>query len=760
MGKSLKDLLNDYSFQDNNFNPRNIKSDMLSPKPDDKFTNDVKQLKNLVENIPTIYGTDSVRILTQGKVDTKKLKQKTLKVAGDLIEKGLGKLGGIGKSAGSFANNKLNETIKPQLPSDLIEGTSTIKGLYTDMLSGGVNNQKTAVGNFLSSFSTPEQFTQNIGPAATSVISDYASKKVGGVASQLGIAKQGAEEPTLLGGIVGGVKREQTMYPSMYIDGLINSKTINYNFDKTNTYTNPQNGLNFNQSQFARKQNIGQIYEGTLYGVTENNPGIPRHLRGNLVENINAQSIIYQTSTTRRYNQTLKTFVTDPGKRLYDTNLIYTFTKKDDFLVDPKNLATPRDLDNLAIKRSNSDNVTDLGFNSPKAGNISQGLNTYRTEKVTAGGPLYDPEGFLNVTNSPIGNTKSGEYKIIDVINVNKPKRFSDMAYDTDGDVNTALFGGYDNRTGDNLVGKLNKEHRDLSKNALNDKGYDLIKLSFTYGKTEIKLMATLTGLTDTPTSTWSDVKPIGSPYKFYFYDNFEREISFKCQLYATNEAELQTLWNKVNSLLALSKPAGYGTARGTTGKIIGLQIGSMIDLKAGFLTNCTMTVPDNSPWEIQEKSQSPFMCEMDFTYKVINVGTDFYSKITPPGYLYSTLEKEGRLPIPPLSMPPKPSMPQIDMVKLPKTELSKPLKFTPTDAGKQSPYQTFVEADTALYDTQKAEEYLNATRTDSPLSQANSDIQQTDAATDYLRKSNSNRPTALGTSNSESNAFTLGISN
>jgi hypothetical protein len=741
MGKSLKDLLNDFNFQDNNLNPRNVKSDMLSPKPDDRFTNDVKQLKNLVENIPTIYGTDSVRILTQGKVDTKKLKQKSLKVAGNLIEKGLGKIGGIGKSAGSFINNKLNETIKPQLPSDLIEGTSTTKGLYTSMITGAVNNEKTAVGNFLSSFATPDQFTRNIGPAATSVISDFASKKVGGVARQLGIATEGAQEPTLLGGIVGGVKREQTMYPSMYVDGLINSKTINYKFDKSNIYTNPQNGLNFNQSQSARKPNIGQIYDGTLYGVTENNPGIPRHLRGNLVENINAETIIY------------KAF----GKPIYNTNLIYTFTKKKDFLVDPKNIATTNDLDNLAKNRADTTNISSLGFNSPKATNTTQGLNTYRTEKVEPGGPIYDREGFLNVTNAPNGNTRSGEYKIIDVINTNKPKRFSDMAYDEDNDVNTGLFGGYDNRSGVNLVGKINKEHRNLSKDALNNKGYDLIEVSFTllgpFGG-EIKLMSTLTGLTDTPTPNWSETKAIGSPYKFYFYESFEREISFKVQLYATNEAELQKLWYKVNGLMQLTKPSGFGTSQGIFGKLVKLKIGSLINEENGFLSNCTMTVPDNAPWEIQKNSQSPFMCEVDFTYKVINSGRkeNFYDGITPPGYLYSTLEKEGRIPLPPLQLPPRPSMPEIDLVKLPRTALSKPLEFSPTDAGKQTPYQTFVEADDALYQTQKAEEYLNSTRTDLPTIEANADIQQTNAAADYLRQTSSNASTTSNTA--ESNSF------
>lgn len=744
MGKSLRDLLNDYNFQDNSFNPRNVKSDMLSPKPTDRFTNDVKQLKNLVQNIPTIYGTDSVRILTQGQVDTKKLKQKTLKVAGNLIEKGLGKIGGIAKSAGSLINNKLNETIKPQMPSDLIEGTSTTKGLYTTIITGGVDNQRTAVGSFLNSFATPQQYERNIGPAATSVIADFASKKIGGVARSLGIASEGAQEPTLLGAISSGVKREQTTYPSIYVDGLINGKNVNYNFDRSNIYTNPQAGLNFNQSQSARKPNIGQIYDGTLYGVTENNPGVPRHLRGNLVENINANTIIYKAS----------------GKPIYNTNLIYTFTKKNEFLVDPKNIATPKDLDNLAVGRGDTTNVSALGFNSPKAGNITQGVNTYRTETVQPGGPLYDREGFLNVTSAPIGNTKSGEYKIIDVINVNKPKRFSDMAYDEDNDVNTALFGGYDNRSGDNLVGKLKKEHRTLSKDAINNKGYDLIPISFTLiGPIgiggEIRLQSTLTGLTDTPTPSWTDVKAIGSPYKFYFFESFEREISFKCQLYATNEDELQKLWFKVNGLLQLTKPSGFGTSQGVFGKLLKLKIGNLINEESGFLTTCTMTVPDNAPWEILSGSQSPFMCEMDFTYKVINVGRkeNFYGTIAPPGYLYSTLEKEGRLPIPPLQLPPRPTLSQIDMVKLPKTALND-FKFTPTDVNNRTPYQTFVDADNDLYNTEKADEYLNSTRTDLPTLQANQDIQQTDAAADYLRQTNSNRPTALGTS--ESNQFTI----
>jgi hypothetical protein len=232
-----------------------------------------------------------------------------------------------------------------------------------------------------------------------------------------------------------------------------------------------------------------------------------------------------------------------------------------------------------------------------------------------------------------------------------------------------------DNRIGNDLVGKINKEHRNLSKDALNDTGYDLINISFKYGQSEIRLMATLTGLTDTPTANWNDVKAIGSPYKFYFYDTFEREVSFKCQLYATNEAELATLWKKVNSLLKLTKPAGFGTSRGTIGKLLSLKIGNIINISAGFLTNCTMTVPDNSPWEIKPNSQAPFMCELDFSFKAVTLGGELYTDIATPGYQYSKLEKEGKLPIPSntsnrINIPPNG---EPDIIKLPNTNLTEP---------------------------------------------------------------------------------------
>ena len=106
----MQELLNEFNFQDKKFNPRNVKADMLSPSPDDRFANDVKQLSNLLKNSPNIYGKDIVRITTQGKVDTKKVTKAALKVTGNLIQSGLGLFGKIGKAAGSAINDTLNTT--------------------------------------------------------------------------------------------------------------------------------------------------------------------------------------------------------------------------------------------------------------------------------------------------------------------------------------------------------------------------------------------------------------------------------------------------------------------------------------------------------------------------------------------------------------------------------------------------------------------------------------------------------------------------
>jgi hypothetical protein len=642
MGKSMRDLLNEFNFQDKKFNPRNVKADMLSPSPDDKFANDVKQLSNLVKNSPNIYGKDIVRITTQGKVDTKKVTKAALKVTGNLIQSGLGLFGKIGKAAGSAINDTLNTTQHPLLPSDLVVGNNvTDSGLYAKLAAGNINNQKTAVGNFLSGVATPQQFKQNIGPVVVGAASSIVLKGLGKLASKLSIASAasnlGKNSPLNIGGIA-GVYGLDPKFPSNQIN--------------TQDILKEKKGIATNQQQLVRNAGFIDNYEGT---------NIPNNIEIN-------------------------------GSKLPSTGVIPT-----DYLNSYKEEATTFSTGSAGEMQQYSD----LGFNSND--NIGIGvrrqsftdglLNPYKLEdgKRTTNGINLD--GFLIVKDGV-----DGIYKIPDIINTDKPIRFTQKVVDATGKtINFGFFAGYKNKRDADRIG----DHRLKSLDALNDKNLgDLIKLRFGIGGKIIYLLSNITGFTDTPTPTWGEAKAVGSPYKFYFYESFEREVSFKTQIYASSQEELSLVWKKANEIMKLTNGKSAGVI-GIKGKVCSLRIGDMFDSNNGFITSCTLTVPDISPWEIQDGSQYPFVCEMDITYKVIQTvsDSDFYGPngktITSPNYDY--LEFPSTAPLPPpndFNKISKPSLPTIDLVKLKKTPLA---KFEPLNSEKISGFKQEIQTESEV---------------------------------------------------------------
>ena len=643
MGKSMQDLLNEFNFQDKKFNPRNIKADMLSPSPDDRFANDVKQLSNLVKNSPNIYGKDIVRITTQGKVDTKKVTKAALKVTGNLIQSGLGLFGKIGKAAGSAINDTLNTTQHPLLPSDLVVGNNvTDSGLYAKLAAGNVNNQKTAVGNFLSGVATPQQFKQNIGPALVGALSSIALKGLGKLASKLSIASAasnlGKNSPLNIGGLA-GVYGLDPKFPSNQIN--------------TQDILKERKGIATNQQQLVRNAGFIDNYEGS---------NIPNNIEIN-------------------------------GSKLPSTGVT-----ADEYLNSYKEETTTFSTGSVGGMQQ----YPDLGFNSNdnigigvRRQSFTEGLfNPYKLEDGKRTTQGMDLDGFLIVKDGV-----DGIYKITDIINTDKPTRFTQKVVDATGNnINYSFFAGYKNKREADRPG----DHRKKSNNALEDSASDLITMRFKEKGSSnfIYLLSNITGFTDTPTPTWGEAKAVGSPYKFYFYESFEREVSFKTQIYATTEAELGKVWEKANRIMKLTNGKSGGVA-GIKGKICSLRIGDMFDSNNGFITSCTLTVPDISPWEIKDGSQYPFVCEMDITYKVIQTvsDADFYGlnggTISSP--TYNHLDFPSTAPVPPpndFSKVSKPSLPTIDLVKLKPTPLA---KFEPLNSEKINGFKQEIQTQAEL---------------------------------------------------------------
>jgi hypothetical protein len=640
MGKSMQDLLNEFKFQDKQFNPRNVKADMLSPLPDDKFQNDIKQINNLVKNSGDIYGKDIVRITTQGKVDTKKVTKAALKVTGNLIQSGLGLFGKIGKAAGSAINDTLNTTQHPLLPSDLVVGNNvTDSGLYAKLAAGNINNQKTAVGNFLSGVATPQQFKQNIGPAVVSAASSIVLKGLGKLASKLSIASAasnlGKNSPLNIGGIA-GVYGLDPKFPSTQIN--------------VQDILKEKKGIATNQQQLVRNAGFIDNYEGS---------NIPNNIE------VNGSKIpstgVNPTDYLNSYKEEVTTFSTGSvGEMQEYSNL--GFNSNDNI--------------NIGLRRQS---FTD-GLKNP--------YKLQDAKRTTQGAKL---DGFLIVKDGV-----DGIYKVTDIVKEGKPIRFSDRA-SIFGLPNVSFFSGYSNRKADD-INKILGDHRLKSLNALKDIDSDLIKVRFGIDGKFIYLLSNITGFTDTPTPTWGEAKAVGSPYKFYFYESFEREVSFKTQIYASSQEELSIVWEKANNIMKLTNGKSAGVL-GIKGKVCSLRIGDMFDSNNGFITNCTLTVPDISPWEIKNGSQYPFVCELDITYKVIQTVSDsnFYGingskKIMSPNYDYLEFPSTALLPPPNnFNKVSKPSEPTIDLVKLKKTPLS---KFEPLNSEKINGFKQEIQTE------------------------------------------------------------------
>ena len=593
MGKSMQDLLNEFNFQDKKFNPRNVKADMLSPSPDDKFANDVKQLSNLVKNSPNIYGKDIVRITTQGKVDTKKVTKAALKVTGNLIQTGLGLFGKIGKAAGSAINDTLNTTQHPQLPSDLvINDKVTDDKLYAKLAAGNVNNQKTAVGNFLSSFSTPKQFQQNIGPAAVSVLTDIASKGIGKLANKLGVGSLATNLPKNTDLIKDGLFKTPPTFPST-------------DTRAQNVLKGPK-GLASNQTQLSRKSGFIDNYEGSNIPNEIKIDGLTRLSNGVVAES----TFLGIANKSRTIN----------NKVVYKSIVVG--------VDDSINQAKVKDYE------------TKYQFFGKYETQVPTGSMKFEDDKTNNGYKLV----YKDTTE---------EFKIVDISKLGKPERFSKHNLLENGKVNAQFFGKMQ------VAQSPKDDHREKSFKVLEETGLDLITISMG----SIALMANITGLTDTPTPSWGEAKPIGSPYKFYFYESFEREISFKAQLYAMSETALPKVWQKANKIMKLTNGKSDGVL-GIKGNIISLKIGDIINCTKGFLTSCTLSVPDISPWEIKNGSQAPFVCELDITYKVIHTTNEIYDIPTNPKY--------SPLPLPnDATQLKRPQMGQVDIVKLPNTKLA-----------------------------------------------------------------------------------------
>jgi hypothetical protein len=125
-----------------------------------------------------------------------------------------------------------------------------------------------------------------------------------------------------------------------------------------------------------------------------------------------------------------------------------------------------------------------------------------------------------------------------------------------------------------------------------------------------------LGAITDTVTPEWTEQDFIGRSVPAATYSKTDRKFSFDFDVYPKTRQEFPILLEKVNYLVGLCYPNLDKFMR-QAGPLIKLTVGDILRSQMGYLTGCTVTFPDDSPWEIDKglRFTKRINLSIDFTY-------------------------------------------------------------------------------------------------------------------------------------------------
>lgn len=112
--------------------------------------------------------------------------------------------------------------------------------------------------------------------------------------------------------------------------------------------------------------------------------------------------------------------------------------------------------------------------------------------------------------------------------------------------------------------------------------------------------LATITGISENFSPSWTSSQMVGNPFPQYTYDSITRDASFQLKMYSTNPQGHKRMWSDLERLAKLVYPLDFQENTGfITAPITTLTIGSMFRNKRGFISSLSYSVDDNGQWEL-----------------------------------------------------------------------------------------------------------------------------------------------------------------
>ena len=136
----------------------------------------------------------------------------------------------------------------------------------------------------------------------------------------------------------------------------------------------------------------------------------------------------------------------------------------------------------------------------------------------------------------------------------------------------------------------------------------DMIPLYFhdLVNKKFIPFRSFINSVSEGSNASWSEVQYLGRADKVYIYSGFTRTmtIDFTCQAFSVEE--LHPMWQRINYLVGLTKPAGYTSDVSLSAMdsfiippFVKFRLGDMYRNQPVIITDVTTTIPTEASWEL-----------------------------------------------------------------------------------------------------------------------------------------------------------------
>jgi hypothetical protein len=283
-----------------------------------------------------------------------------------------------------------------------------------------------------------------------------------------------------------------------------------------------------------------------------------------------------------------------------------------------KNLISPTYFDWGTKKSDKTDPVIEDLINN----NLKKVIDNLKKEDINAENQKYtlNPDPGSGYAYTPI-RQYNWESSAIGYDYIDKSVKF-DKYFSATRFKNSKTLDPVPNATGENKNIGLSGPQRSDRINILNvlskdnfEKEYskedsDLIKFYFhdLVNNKYIPFRATVTGLNENLNADWTAIEYIGRADKLQSYKGFSRTLSFKFTVVANSIKELLPMWQRINYLIGLTKPANYTSgdqnissniySRFIIPPFVKFTIGDIYKNQPGVIKSVGMNIPDNCVWE------------------------------------------------------------------------------------------------------------------------------------------------------------------